>query len=106
MLAAYAIGVALNGFLPANIGTLVMMFIFLAFIPGSTFPGIFAGFLVQKIFFTIAGAFVYLYLFLSIPGSFDLQLGGVNAHRWLTALIILARRGPGRDPGARSSGAR
>jgi len=89
VLAAYAIGVALNGFLPANIGTLVMMFIFLAFIPGSTFPGILAGFLVQKIFFTIAGTFVYLYLFLSIPGSFDLELGGVDAHRWLTALIIL-----------------
>ena len=89
VLAAYAIGVALNGFLPANIGTFVMMFIFLAFIPGSTFPGIFAGFLVQKIFFTIIGAFVYLYLFLSIPGSFDLQLGNISAHRGLTALIIL-----------------
>ena len=90
VLASYAIGVALNGFLPANIGTFVMMFLFLAFIPGSTFPGIFAGWLVQKIFFTIIGTFVYLYLFLSIPGSFDLQLGNISAHRGLTALIILA----------------
>ncbi len=89
VLASYAIGVALNGFLPANIGTFVMMFLFLTFIPGSTFPGIFAGFLVQKIFFTIAGTFVYLYLFLSIPGSFDLQLGSISDHRALTALILL-----------------
>ena len=30
---------------------------------------------VQKIFFTVAGTAVYLYLFLSVPGSFALQLG-------------------------------
>jgi uncharacterized membrane protein YbhN (UPF0104 family) len=89
ILAAYAIGVALNGFLPANIGTFVMMFIFLAIIPGSTFPGIFAGFLVQKIFFTLAGTFVYLYLFLSVPGSFDIELGNISAHPLATILIVL-----------------
>lgn len=88
ILSAYAIGVALNGFLPANIGTFVMMFIFLAIIPGSTFPGIFAGFLVQKIFFTIAGTFVYLYLFLSVPGSFDIELGNISAHPVATVVII------------------
>ena len=88
VLASYAIGVALNGFLPANIGTFVMLFLFLTFIPGSTFPGIFAGFLVQKIFFTVIGTFVYLYLFLSVPGSFDLQLGNISDHRALTALIL------------------
>jgi uncharacterized membrane protein YbhN (UPF0104 family) len=89
ILAAYAIGVALNGFLPANIGTFVMMFIFLAIIPGSTFPGIFAGFLVQKIFFTIAGTFVYLYLFLSVPGSFNIELGNISAHPVVTVIIIV-----------------
>jgi uncharacterized membrane protein YbhN (UPF0104 family) len=89
VLAAYAIGVALNGFLPANIGTFVMMFIFLTFIPGSTFPGVFAGFLVQKIFFTLAGTFVYLYLFLSVPGSFDIELGNVSDHPVSTAIILL-----------------
>jgi uncharacterized membrane protein YbhN (UPF0104 family) len=88
VLAAYAIGVALNGFLPANIGTFVMMFIFLTFIPGSTFPGVFAGFLVQKIFFTLAGTFVYLYLFLSVPGSFDIELGNVSDHPVSTAIIL------------------
>jgi len=88
VLAAYAIGVALNGFLPANIGTFVMMFIFLTFIPGSTFPGVFAGWLVHKIFFTLAGTFVYLYLFLSVPGSFDIELGNISAHPVATALIL------------------
>jgi uncharacterized membrane protein YbhN (UPF0104 family) len=88
VLASYAVGVALNGFLPANIGTFVMMFIFLTFIPGSTFPGIFAGFLVQKIFFTIAGTFVYLYLFLSVPGSFDIELGNISEHPAFTTIII------------------
>jgi uncharacterized membrane protein YbhN (UPF0104 family) len=89
VLAAYAIGVALNGFLPANIGTFVMMFVFLTFIPGSTFPGVFAGWLVHKIFFTIAGTFVYLYLFLSVPGSFDIELGNISEHRVVTAAILV-----------------
>jgi uncharacterized membrane protein YbhN (UPF0104 family) len=89
VLAAYAIGVALNGFLPANIGTFVMMFIFLTFIPGSTFPGVFAGFVVQKIFFTLAGTFVYLYLFLSVPGSFDIELGNVSDHPASTVIILV-----------------
>jgi uncharacterized membrane protein YbhN (UPF0104 family) len=88
VLAAYAIGVALNGFLPANIGTFVMMFIFLTFIPGATFPGVFAGWLVHKIFFTVAGTFVYLYLFLSVPGSFDIELGNVSDHP-LSVVVIL-----------------
>ena len=78
VLASYAIGVALNGFLPANIGTFVMMFLFLTFVSGSTFPGVFAGWLVHKIFFTLAGGFVYLYLFLSVPGSFDIELGNIS----------------------------
>jgi uncharacterized membrane protein YbhN (UPF0104 family) len=89
VLAAYAIGVALNGFLPANIGTFVMMFIFVAIIPGSTFPGVFAGWLVHKIFFTLAGTFVYLYLFLSVPGSFSIELGEIERNRWATAFIVL-----------------
>ena len=88
VLASYAVGVALNGFLPANIGTFVMMFLFLTFIPGSTFPGVFAGWLVHKIFFTIAGGFVYLYLLLSVPGSFDIELGNVSDHPFVTAIVL------------------
>lgn len=89
ILAAYAAGVALNGFLPANIGTLATLLMFVAIIPGSTFPGVLGGMVVQKIFFTVAGTAVYLYLFLSVPGSFELQLGGPHDHPAAAAAIVV-----------------
>jgi len=88
VLAAYATGVALNGFLPANIGTFVMLIMFVAIIPGANFPGVLGGMVVQKIFFTVAGAFVYVYLFASVPGSFELQLRAPHDHPLLFGLII------------------
>ena len=81
---AYAVGVAMNNFLPANIGTFVTLVMFVAIIPAATFAGSIAAYLVQKIFFTIAGTFVYLYLFLSVPGSFDENLGNLSEHPALT----------------------
>src|SRR5215204_6456441 len=71
VVAAYAVGVAMNNFLPANIGTFVTLLMFVAIIPSATVAGSFAAYLVQKIFFTVAGTFVYLYLFLSVPGCTD-----------------------------------
>jgi uncharacterized membrane protein YbhN (UPF0104 family) len=88
VLAAYAAGVALNGFLPANIGTFAMLLMFVALIPGANFPGVLGGMVVQKIFFTVAGAFVYLYLFLSVGGSFELQLNFPHDHPGLTVAIL------------------
>jgi uncharacterized membrane protein YbhN (UPF0104 family) len=88
VVAAYAAGVALNGFLPANIGTFVMLLMFVAMIPGSNFPGVLGGMVVQKIFFTAVGTLVYLYLFLQVPGSFELQLNFAHDHRAITALIL------------------
>jgi uncharacterized membrane protein YbhN (UPF0104 family) len=85
---AYAVGVAMNNFLPANIGTFVTLLMFVALIPSCTLGGAIAAYLVQKIFFTIAGTFVYLYLFLSVPGSFDLSFGNEHAHPWLTLFIV------------------
>jgi hypothetical protein len=85
---AYAVGVAMNNFLPANIGTFVTLLMFVAIIPSCTFPGAIAAYLVQKIFFTLAGTFVYLYLFLSVPGSFDENLGGLTDHPVLTVSIV------------------
>jgi uncharacterized membrane protein YbhN (UPF0104 family) len=84
---AYAVGVAMNNFLPANIGTFVTLLMFVAIIPACTFPGAIAAYLVQKIFFTIAGTFVYLYLFLSVPGSFDENLGNLTDHPVVAASI-------------------
>jgi len=85
---AYAVGVAGNSFLPANIGTFVTLVMFVAIIPTCTLGGSIAAYLVQKIFFTIAGTFVYLYLFLSVPGSFSANLGNISAHPGFTVLIV------------------
>jgi uncharacterized membrane protein YbhN (UPF0104 family) len=88
VLAAYATGVALNGFLPANIGTVVMLLLYVAIIPGANFAGVLGGMVVQKIFFTVAGAFVYIYLFASVPGSFELQLDVLHDHPVLAVSIL------------------
>ncbi len=89
ILAAYAAGVAMNGFLPANIGTFASLLMYVALIRGSTFAGVLGATLVQKIFYTVIGTFVYLYLFISVPGTFNLQLGFVDAHRFLVPLLII-----------------
>jgi uncharacterized membrane protein YbhN (UPF0104 family) len=89
VLAAYAVGAALNAVLPAEIGSFVMLFMFIAIIPGSTFASVFAAFVVQKIFFTFMGALAYVYLFASVPGSFSVELGGLRRHPTMTVLIAL-----------------
>jgi uncharacterized membrane protein YbhN (UPF0104 family) len=89
VLAAYAASVGLNGFLPANLGTFAMLIMFLTIVAGSTFPGVVTAYLVQKIFFTVIGAVVYLYLFLTVSGSFDIELGWVHDHPWASAVIVV-----------------
>jgi uncharacterized membrane protein YbhN (UPF0104 family) len=89
ILAAYAVGTALNGVLPASLGTLVMLFMFIAIIPSATFAGVFAAYIVQQIFFTVMGALVYVYLFATVPGSFSIELGGLRNHPALTTFIVL-----------------
>jgi len=68
VLACYAASVALNSFLPANLGTLMLLVMLPTVIAGATFAGVVTAFGVEKIFFTLAGAFVYVYLFLSVDG--------------------------------------
>jgi uncharacterized membrane protein YbhN (UPF0104 family) len=89
ILAAYSAGVAMNGFLPANIGTFASLLMYMALIRGSTFSGMLGAMTVQKIFYTVIGTLVYLYLFLSVPGSFELQLGVVENHRLLVPLLVV-----------------
>jgi uncharacterized membrane protein YbhN (UPF0104 family) len=89
IVAAYAVGVGMNGFLPANIGTFVTLLMFVAIIPSATVAGSFAAYLVQKIFFTIAGTFVYLYLFLSVPGSFTQSFGNITENPVTTIVIVV-----------------
>ncbi len=75
VLTAYAVGVALNNVLPANLGTFVTLIMFLAIVAGATFPGILAGYVVQKLFYLVIGTLIYLYLFTQIAGSFEFQFG-------------------------------
>ena len=89
VLACYATSVALNGFLPANLGTLVMLLMFTTIIADATFSGVLGGYVVQKIFFTLSGAFTYLYLFLTVGGSFDVKFAWVHEHPWATAILVL-----------------
>src|SRR4051794_15213655 len=87
VLASYAVSVAMNSFLPANIGTFVMLIMFTSVIVGATFTAIFSGYLVQKIPFSVFNIAVYLYLFLSVAGSFSIKLSGLANHKVLAILI-------------------
>lgn len=87
VLACYAAAVALNWVLPANLGTWAMLLMFTTIIAGATFAGVLGSLAVEKIFFTLIGTACYVYLFLTVGGSFDLQFGFVSAHP--VAIVIL-----------------
>jgi uncharacterized membrane protein YbhN (UPF0104 family) len=89
IVAAYAASVAVNGVLPANLGTLMLLLMFPMFIAGATFVGVLGGYAVEKSFFTVIGAFVYLYLFLSVGGSFDIKFSFVHEHPWATGIAVV-----------------
>lgn len=88
VLTAYFVAVAGNDVLPANLGTLVMLVMLMAIIPGSTFSGLVGGQVVHKLFFVVAGGLVYLYLFLSVPGSFSTELSLLAEHSALAVLVV------------------
>ena len=89
MLASYAAAVAMNSFLPANIGTWVMLIMFTTLLAGATFTAMLSALAVQKIPFSIFNIAVYLYLFLSVSGSFSVKLGFLSDHEGLIALIAI-----------------
>jgi uncharacterized membrane protein YbhN (UPF0104 family) len=89
VLASYAAAVAMNSFLPANIGTWVMLLMFATLFTGATFPMMFSGIVVQKIPFTVLNLALYLYLFLSVAGSFSVKLGFLAEHTGLVVLIVV-----------------
>jgi uncharacterized membrane protein YbhN (UPF0104 family) len=88
VLACYAAAVALNWVLPANLGTVAMLLMFTTIIAGAAFAGVLGSLAVEKVFFTIIGTACYLYLFLTVGGSFDLQLGFVSEHPWATVILL------------------
>lgn len=89
VLASYAVAVALNGFLPANIGTLVMLVMFVTLIAGATFAAILSAFVVQKITFTVLSIASWVYLFATVAGSLSLEFGFLSEHPVLSAVIAL-----------------
>jgi uncharacterized membrane protein YbhN (UPF0104 family) len=89
ILACYAASVAMNSILPANLGTFALLLMFTTIIAGATFAAVLGAYAVQKIFYTVIGLFVYLYLFLSVAGSFDIKFAFVHNHPWATAIVFL-----------------
>jgi uncharacterized membrane protein YbhN (UPF0104 family) len=63
---------------------------FTTIIAGATFASILGSYAVEKIFFTLIGAFVYLYLFLSVAGSFDIKFAFVHEHPWATISLVIS----------------
>ena len=65
---------------------------YVAIVRGANFPGVLAGYVVQKIFYLIVGTLIYVYLFASVAGSFDFQFGNekdaITSHVVLTLGII------------------
>jgi uncharacterized membrane protein YbhN (UPF0104 family) len=87
ILAGYAVSVGLNTILPANIGTLVFL-IMLTGLLSISFAAVLGAYAVEKIFFTLAGAFVYVYLFVSVGGSFDISFGWVHERPVATICVF------------------
>jgi uncharacterized membrane protein YbhN (UPF0104 family) len=86
--ACYAAAVALNSVLPANLGTLTMLLMYTSIITTAAFAGILGGYAVQKIFYSLIGIAGYIYLFLTVGGSFDLQLGFISEHPVATVILV------------------
>jgi uncharacterized membrane protein YbhN (UPF0104 family) len=61
---------------------------FSAVIAGATFAAIVSGLVVEKIPFSVFNIALYLYLFLSVSGSFSIKLGFLSDHAGLLALIL------------------
>lgn len=89
ILACYAVAVALNGFLPANIGTWVMLLMFTTLLAGASLTLVFSALIVEKIPFSIFNVALYLYLFLSVSGSFGIKLGFLEDHALLVVAILV-----------------
>jgi uncharacterized membrane protein YbhN (UPF0104 family) len=65
-----------------------MLVMFTGLIAGETFAAVFSGLVVQKIPFSVFNIALYLYLFLSVSGSFSIKLGFVSDHVVLLVTIL------------------
>ena len=83
----YIVSIALNGVLPMSLGTITMIFMFIAILPGATAAGVAAGYGVGQIFWAVASAFTYTYLFVTVSGAINEAIGGIRHH--LPALLLI-----------------
>lgn len=86
----FVVSIALNSVLPMSIGSWVMLFMFLAILPGATAAGMASGFGVSKIFFFVMGVLTYAYLFITISGALNEAIGGIQHHLPALIMILLA----------------
>ncbi len=89
VLASYAVAVALNSFLPANIGSVVMLLMFTTLIASATFAAVLSAFIVQKIPFSVLNVAAYVYLFATVAGSLSIKLDFLAEHPVASGLIAL-----------------
>jgi uncharacterized membrane protein YbhN (UPF0104 family) len=87
--ACCATGVALNSVTPAHAGTLVTALMLVAIIPTATVAGILAAAAVEKLFFAVVGALVFVYLFLAVGGSFERKFGFLSQNPWAVAIAVV-----------------
>lgn len=66
-----------------------MLLMFTTLFAGATFALVLSGLVVEKIPFTVLNVALYLYLFLSVSGSFSIKLGFLADHTALVVLIAL-----------------
>ena len=67
----------------------MLLLMFTTLIAGATFAAVLGGYAVQKIFYCVFGAIPYLYLFLTVAGSFDIKFAFVHEHPWGTAIVLI-----------------
>jgi uncharacterized membrane protein YbhN (UPF0104 family) len=67
-----------------------MLVMFATVIAGATFAAVLSGLVVQKIPFSVFNIALYLYLFLSVSGSFSIKLGFLSDHTLVVVVIVAA----------------
>jgi uncharacterized membrane protein YbhN (UPF0104 family) len=89
VLSFYAGSTGLNAILPGSAGTIAMLGLFRAYIPGATAAGLVAATVVQSLFFAVMSAGVYLFMFLTAAGSFDVKFGWFSDHPVVGVVIVV-----------------
>ena len=85
----YAGGNGLNAILPASAGTVTMLGFFRTSIKGATVAGVIGATMVENIFFAAVAVVVYLGLFLSASGSFDVHFSWFSDHPVASVIIVV-----------------